>query len=328
MARNYFKDTPATGSIALWNLKEFLKTVGWNHQASGQGTGSIIFTTTPSTPGNDTDVLTSGEKFTRTYGWIVLRDPGGTREIVLQKGSSSTALHAAYSFSAHYTGTGNGAISATVAPTATDSKSLEGTTEIPVGYAAFWPTDGTYRQKIMADGATPYGFWHQTHTTGGVASNGGWLIMDPLKAGSYPVEDVDPYVFFVSNTGWASGRHDTHWCIEQTGHGVLGYLKKGLSGEGWVQLVGTYPGSSVGNFLPGAGALPSNPHNAKDEMLPLIYMRSSAKVNPTGLKGVSSFFQMLMATRSNNDTYSILTTRDKLVMGQLVADWDGTLPDA
>jgi hypothetical protein len=323
MARLYLKDTPATGSIALWNLKEHLKAAGWEHQASGQGTSGTFSVT----PGNVNDVLTSGEKFTRTYGWIVLRDPGGSREIVLQKGSTSQNLHAAYSFSAHYTGTGNGAISAIVAPTATDSKTLEGTTEIPVNYSTFWPTDGTYRQKIMADSSAPYGFWHQTHTSGGAASSGGWLIMDPLKSGSYPAEDVDPYVFLGSSTSQPSGRYDTHWAAENAAPiGVFSFLKKGLSGEGFVQLVGTYPYGSQ-SFLPASGNLGANPHNTKDELLPLIYARHSSKTVPVGYKGVSSFFLILMAARSNNDTYSLLTTRDKIVMGHLVADWDGTVPD-
>ena len=196
-------------------------------------------------------------------------------------------------------------------------------TRVPV-----FGTDGTYRLKIMVQNTAPYGWWLWTHPTGGGAGSG-MLYMDPMKAGSFPAEDVDPYVFGFNNANSAYAYFASVIAAEGTPPGTGycgGYLAKGLAGEAWVNIPGSFPSNS-GNRPFYGGGVATNAHNGKDESFALQYIRSAALAAPNGCKGVSSLFRWVGGSRSNGETMNKTTAKDKIVMGHVLADWDGTDPE-
>ena len=109
---------------ALYELKEFLKAEGWSVIASGDGSGGSF-----SLAG---DVLTTWSTssdpvagaVTNSRAWWRIKSPDGDRELLWQHAYYNVAtdyISIAYSRSAKFTGTGDGAPSATVAPTSTDA---------------------------------------------------------------------------------------------------------------------------------------------------------------------------------------------------------------
>jgi hypothetical protein len=318
MAKQFIKTNPASGGEAMAAFKNLLKTCGWTHQASSTGQGGT-FTTTP---GNANDLITSYySNFYNNYTWWVGKHTDG-RSILLMNGTSHAVWRIAYSFSAGFTG---GTPSATVAPTATDNYDiLGGSTSL---YYNLFSGDGLQRFKAMAQDSAPYGWWLTAHFPANIGCNTG-LFMDPLVAGSYPAEDTDPYVFGAftvdyGNIAYTAGMFGREQAAPQ--FGCRGYLKKGLAGEGFVNIPGMYFRNYTRDVFP--ATLGSNPVNGKDDFLPIIYARPSALTAPVGYKGVSSLFKYLTVNRSTLSTLSKTTSRDKLVLGDVVVDWDGTTPE-
>ena len=110
---------------ALYELKELLKTGGWSVIESGDGVGGNFSGL------NGGDILTAWSTsavvpfgVTNNRAWWRIQSPDGSRELLWQHGYYNTAtdlISIAYSRSAGFTGTGDGAASATVAPTSTDA---------------------------------------------------------------------------------------------------------------------------------------------------------------------------------------------------------------
>lgn len=110
----------------LWNIIQTLLSAGWTHFASGTGT-SGTFSTTPGNVNNQiTSTGTGAGGFDRNNAWIVLRDPANKRQLLIQRGTSNTQIRVYYSALDTFVGTGFGAISATVPPSATDQQQLVG----------------------------------------------------------------------------------------------------------------------------------------------------------------------------------------------------------
>jgi hypothetical protein len=71
-----------------------------------------------------------------------------------------------------------------------------------------------------------------------------------------------------------------------------------------------------------------NPHNSKADLLPVFWGRNSSVIFPAGHKGVSSFFEMCGSAVNPCDTISVDSSMDHIVLGDVVAPWDGTTPEA
>lgn len=179
----YIEDltTPATGDAAMRRLKTRLVAAGWTVAASGDGRSAY---------GASSDVITdvitadSGAGSLDASGaWMRLRMGGGaTRELLFVRGGASTTWTVRYSAA----GFSGGSPSATTAPTATDQQAL-------ISAAQLLPANGGYRWLVCAEDAAPYHLWAGAVPTGGGAARtliGLW----PMRAGSYPSADTEPYV--------------------------------------------------------------------------------------------------------------------------------------
>jgi hypothetical protein len=150
---------PATFAEAIFRLKQLLKTAGWIHQASSDGT---TFTTTP---GNVNDAITSAGigagGMENSLAWFVLQQPGGTRQFCFQI-DTTTTWYIKLSVSAGFTG---GTPSATEVPSATDEIVLVGLGPDagPTFEAIPLYPDGQQTFNIVADDAAPHGWWAGGH---------------------------------------------------------------------------------------------------------------------------------------------------------------------
>jgi hypothetical protein len=320
MANVFVKTLPANYPTFMWDFKEGLKSAGCIHWASGTGSGGT-FTTTP---GDVNDVLTAGSKFANTGAWWQGRWPDG-RQISIQRGSDASTWRVIYSPGLTFSG---GSPSATVAPTAADAQYVVGDAS---NYWYMFSTSGvgTTRLKAMYQDAAPYGFWLLGHPSGG---GFGYteLFKDPLAAGSYPPADPEPYVW---------GTNDiTPSAYDQTAYRAASTLSlpvaagtggpRGFLGAVWTNIPALYFRDAASMLEPGAtNCLPVNPHNSKDDMLPVIYARYAGYLNGQGLKGVSSLFRWTGIKRNVGDTLSKSTSKDRIVLGHVSAEWDGTTPD-
>lgn len=181
----YLEDltTPATGDVAMRRLKTRLVAAGWTVVASGDGRSAY---------GASSDVITADSgagSLDASGAWMRLRPGSGTREVLIIRGASVTTWTVRYSavgFSATTP-------SATTAPTATDQQTL-------ISAAQLLPTDGGYRWLVCAEDAAPWHFWAGAIPTGGGAPRtlvGLW----PMRDGSYPSADTDPYAAWAAYDG-------------------------------------------------------------------------------------------------------------------------------
>lgn len=345
-----------TGATSMYELKKLLAGAGSDtSQGSAGGGGTAGWTVVRSSDGTTANTALSGIDRWQSGGavakgcgnnnaWIVLQAPsdgGVTRQVCIQRGTADESWRAGYSAGGLFTGG-----TATVAPTATDGKSMigapsmaggsstDGFTSSTVTYAtAFFPTSGTYVMNAMARTTAPYGFWMFGYDGSGGAGMT-TLMLDGLISGSYPVApdtspENDPYVCIgVPSTigGFGTG------VLASSGGTASSYakswLKKGLAGVGWVQnATGVYVmANSI--LAPSIASLGGMSSNAKDVLLPVFWGRLSTDTAPNGGKGFSTFLKQCARTRSIKDTISISTTTSKeyIVVGDYVLDWDGSTP--
>lgn len=175
--------TPATGDAAMRRLKDQLVAGGWTIVASGDGRSAY------EAAGDAITADSGAGSFDASGAWARLRMDGATRELLFVRGSSSTTWTVRYSavgFSATTP-------SATTAPTATDQQDL-------ISAAQLLPADGSYRWLVCAEDAAPWHFWAGAILTGGGAPRtliGLW----PMREGSYPSADAEPYASWASYNG-------------------------------------------------------------------------------------------------------------------------------
>lgn len=165
------------------HLKTQLVASGWSVAASGDGRSAYE-------AAGDAITADSGASSLDAAGaWMRLRPGSGTRELLIIRGSTSTTWTVRYSA----VGFSGGSPSATAAPTATDQQSL-------ISAAQLLPADGGYRWLVCAEDAAPWHFWAGAIPTGGGAPRtlvGLW----PMREGSYPTADTDPYAAWAAYDG-------------------------------------------------------------------------------------------------------------------------------
>lgn len=300
-----------TGAETVFKLKTLMKSVGWTVKASSDAstynsTGDQITTSTSGTGG-----------MANNRAWFRIQSPDGIREFTIQRNNSgnNTTWRVKYSALAKFTG---GSPGTTQTPSATDENILlGGGTDAAPSYGTWFATDNTYRLHMAANSSDGYGIWLAAlKPLGGRTSNGittGAFMFDPLKSGSYPVEDVEPYVIYLpTSSGWA-GSITT---------GINAYLKKGLAGEGfvfmpWLKIL-------VGSNDAFTGGISSNVHDGLDYSIDVLYGRQSSLSAPVGFKGTSSILKWNPNPRYIPSLLTINSSKDRICIGDFNLPWNGT----
>lgn len=300
--------TPSTGPVAVYNLIARLIAAGWTKIKDSDGTTYSSSGVQVTGGGTGTNGLGN------TSAWVNLRAPSGTREFVFQRGATDLVWRITYSPTAF----NSGSPAAAVAPSSANSSIvLGGGTEASPTYSTWFSTNAGYRQQMGADGASPYGFWMGCYPNGGGTPNAG-IVFDPMT--STPAEDTDPIAIHIAT---ASGS-----AFAQAGLGLntsatsvsrmCGWLGFGLGGA-FVSLPAcTY---NAGGSTVAPSGLPSNPHNSKDDGIPIFYMRRASETAPQGYKGIGSLMFWLGTTRA---TTSTLNSKARIVIGDVSLPWDGS----
>lgn len=311
MAFIFSKTSPATGAVAWYTFKELLKTAGWTVPSSSDGT----------TYNSSGDQITSGASgaggFANNSAWFRLRDPSGIKEITIQRGTNNSIYRIKYSFLAKFSG---GSPSATQTPSATDEFIALGTgTDASPGYSAWFGTDGTYRWNVGADNASPYGFWAGSFSNGGGVSPATGIVLDPLTGTA--ATDGHVHLFYVSSSSPFQVANLCSESFANTNRRVS--TVPAASPSTTMEYHGLYYITPSGQVIP--SNIGTNPLNSKDETFPIIWARRSALANP-GYKGVSTIMKYNGTTRSIGDTFTVNTTRDRIIYGDINLPWDGSVP--
>jgi hypothetical protein len=197
---------PTNYGGALSLLVEMLVSAGWTYQGSGDGTSAFsssgkIFT------GTGAGALGWGN----ANAWARVQDPAAVREFVFQHDNAG-GIKIRYSPLSKFTGVLNGALSQSVAPTATDERYVRGAsgafnawfntstaTVAPYGGAVVGANTvvGSVIYQGAAMSAAPYGFWYASQLHDGAKTKGASLLFDPVNSAP---EDTDPYVIQCGTT--------------------------------------------------------------------------------------------------------------------------------
>lgn len=335
MANAYILNQVPTGyGQAVSLLVEMLVNAGWTYRASGDGlagynaTGKVFAGTGAGALG-----------WNNNRAWARLRDPGGTRELVIQHNAAG-GIRFKYSALAKFTA---GAPSATVTPSATDERVLWGSgSDATPTLSAFLGTGtatGTVKYQGAAFGSAPYGFWMCSAITPAGAIQCG-LMMDPVE--SVP-EDLDPYVWHIATASAFGINLGSQGALANTSFVAPGGVNSGVFAHmdgpatqflavmaagyslGWVQ------GGSVNNSWTwgfSALGLGANLFNAKHDTLPIVYARSNVTGLPTlGIKGWSTLMRWTTVQRVN--FVDTLNSRAWVCVNMVWLPWDGvTAPSA
>lgn len=297
----------------------------------------------------------------------------GTRQLCFQRNTAvsgagnDVSWRIKYSFTGAYTSPSSVGTS-TVTPAANTILNDEiyiigGGTDVTPTFATFWGgTLGGSRLNVFADdgsltgslsGSTnltgttpnpwPYGFYMLTFTNGGASGIGTVLMMDPLISGSFPPQEVDPFVYYCDN----AVNNPLIAVTPATPTAFNGYTI--TAGQSAVPVVATWfkKGQSGGQFVSvGAQTLwvknqspsaikqidpifmGSNFETFLDDLIPVPYARpfTPGTINPTrgfgGYKGISAFVRWCPRNLSIGATYSVFGNRDRVIWGNAVLPWD------
>jgi hypothetical protein len=306
-------NTTITGAQAIYQLKQGLKNAGWTVPRSSDGT----------TYNASGDQITSGSSgangMANNNAWFVVKSPsvdGYEREFCIQRMSTNLLWRIKYAVSSTFSG---GSPSATQVPSASDEALVHGggTDSSPTGSGLF-STDSTYRYHFIYGGLEEsYSFYSFGYPLGGGNSNHSFMF-DRCSLNTFAPEDLDPFVIYSSNTSnlisTLSGL-STCKC----------WYKKNLSGQIFQNVaVSDYVNSSGSSLY--VGLLGTNAWNGKDDGLPVFYGRNVASGGTPGFKGISRHLYLKCAARSTGDTISVVTSKDKIYLNDLILPWNGTSP--
>lgn len=313
---------PATGAVTIFRLKEALKAAGWTVTKSSDGT----------TYNPTGDQITSGNSgaggMANNSAWFVIKSPSTTfpRQICFQRGTTNLVWRVKYSGTSGYV---TGSPTATVVPSAADDQIIfGGGTDASPTFAQLLSTDNTYRMNVVCGGAAEnYTFFFFTNINGSSIATTN-IFLDVMMPGTYPAADIDPSVINIEYNN-ASALNSNLGSVTTS---PRGWLRKGLSGEGFVRIqgLGLYTiGNGTITYPGGAGV---NSFTTNDEVIPMTYARLSSQTSPVGWKGVSSLITVNGVFRASGDTLSVATTKDKLILSGVTTStsifvsipWNGT----
>lgn len=227
--------TPASGAAAMRALIVAALAAGWTVPSSSDGT-------TYNSSGNQITADSGANSLANAGAWVRLRQPGGGRELVFQRGSDNTQWRALYSKA----GFSGGSPGATRVPTATEQQLLiGGGSDASPSYATLFDTDGNYRWLVSLDDASPYTFWAVALTVGSLAATTAIALLG-LETGSYDTSDTDPYV--VLATGSSVLVHDTLWQGHNTAYRNFHAFYRYATTQAWYAVGFASPWIGQGNI--------------------------------------------------------------------------------
>jgi hypothetical protein len=275
--------TPATGAIAVFNVKEGLKQAGWTVKASSDGT----------TYNATGDQITTGAAgaggMANNNAWFRIQSPAGPggREFTFQRGTTNLVWRAKVSHSAGFSTPAGTPASQT--PSAADQQIYAGGgTDASPSFLSWLATDNTYKQHIGCDAAAPYDAYCVLMPTGGLGDSRRWTFFN-MAAGTYPDEDVAPWLVDMNNAAATGANLESPTPLNTRGLGQ-GYYRKGFpSGEGFTAYA-TFgwqfgnsklvPRNEAYGFCVGA-----NPYTGTVDLIPLPILRVSGQWSMPGMKG-------------------------------------------
>lgn len=316
---------------AMIAFKAHMKSCGWTVPYSGLGTGMGAYSVGDAV---DTAALLYGaaSSTSKNYQWFILRQPGSTRELCFQRTSMSDPTYWRIKFSPGGFGTA-GSPSAIQTPTATDQVGIwgSGTNDASPGGWYLMSNSGSQRFHFCADDAAPYGFYMLGHAAGSQTLKM-QMLWDPLKSGSYPASDLEPWVFSISgeSQAWQFYMFNRETAPNTNDYGCYGYLGASSTPSNFVFINGV--GYMIGGYLSSSPTMcmpygiPNNPYNGKEDSIEIPYLRTSGFAAPLGYKGVGTMARWMGIARGLGITQSQVTSRDRYCIGHVTLPWDGSVP--
>lgn len=351
----YYVVSPATNTF---NVALVPGGAAINTSSAGSGTHTATSSSRVFFPAGGTN---SGG-WANVNAWARIQDPGGGREFVFQHDNNAGAL-IKYSPSAKFIGAANGAVSATVVPTATDERFLWGSTgSLPSWFPTAMKTGALIFQGA-ALAAAPYGFWFAAQWISHPGFRAVGMMLDPVT--SVP-EDTDPCVIHMGGRDGSSGLHTAFvvnssnvgrvgstlstWTLPngntggaQTVSGCWAFMDVARTAFLYVQPMG-YACNFTGNTLRvvngvvnvSGGAtfnstiLGTNPFNNKPEAFPVAYGRIQVPFSATVptqifMSGLKGWSTMARWTTTNMVSFvDTLDNKNWICVGPFWLPWDGT----
>lgn len=351
---------------ALYETKVLLLAAGWTCEGSGDGTGGNFSPTGDviSTFSTTTDAVANA--CTNRRAWWRMVAPDGVRELLFQHAAFNTAtdyISLAYSRAAGFIGTGDGALAANVAPTATDSFLVMGERRPSLNMNGTSIANGdtiTRADYIIGDADEGWSFAVYLRNSSGQIV-GGFIYEMLLDA--HP-NDEDPYIIwspgtysapFNTPTGTLSSHYSAGWSyrdpgvsgvstISQSNFGPWGRPPRSAPREDAAQRWGILRPAYYGqtNVLNPGGA---NPYDGEIDLIGPCYYWSGITMPTTGtppfsnsemyagpsvyggIKGSSRFIRKL-STASGVNNRDVTASRTLFAQaGGFWLLWDGaTLP--
>lgn len=317
---------PATGGEALWYLKEFLVSQGWDVPRSGDGTGGNY------NPAGDVHApggLYAGSLDLAT-AWMELRQPATAtpqRSFMFFVPSVAGSVWQIW-YSSDGTGFTTGG-SASVRSTAADEQGIINT---PSGGTQWLPNNNSYRMDVAAGGSSEgHGFFFGTRVADPTGGYAGVLSLDVLEE-SDPA-DTDPAVIgtnFINDTRFALSFSPFYNAVNTSQNtGVsMGWYQKGLGSPNFVP----YPAAFLGGFEgSGSSLAPLNADRISQKTdnsfvdFPIWYWRGGpTHTTERGKKGRSTLY------RASQPRFGVFRPNNALTqmsVGALSIPWDGsTIP--
>lgn len=330
MATQYLFTTITSGATqygqAMSAFIGMLTGAGWVVRGSGDGAGGTFSTSTSVFTGTGS----GAGGWSNANAWIRIQDPSASREFLIQHDNGGGAK-IRYSPFSLFTNTANGAVSATVPPTAQDEKYLRGSAA--TFGAAWFAVAATVTYYGAAFDTSPYGFWF-AGSTGSATKTG--LTFDPVTSQS---GDPDPYVIQVGSTNsyavntsnlGRDGNSSTTWSVTSTTFGgttegcfsVMGPERSFYYVQPAGYACGT--GAVTANYIINGSGLAANPFNTKSDPFPVLYVRmqqGNATVSP-GIKGWSTLARWTTTTKTS--AVDTLNSQNFMCVGALWLPWNAT----
>jgi hypothetical protein len=300
------------GTEAIFYLKNLLVSAGWEVKSSGDGltnynaTGDVFTNEGPGPLG-----------LGNINAWFRIQMPllhSVRREYLFQRLSGSN-WKIGYSYNAKFI---DSVPTASVAPTASDAYVFEDVKLFSGNQRCFVLAQDGYYSNFALCG--------MDQTTNSPRT---LLAGDTLQPNSYSSYEYDPYVIWL-NTQPDSKKPNIENLSSNTESVLMNHCWFGKNQLSPPEL---FVKCSILLYKSNSGYLHTNNNfgygtnfTGKVDMLPIFLGRFPNLANPRGCKGISSLFYFHSISALNGDTFSVLSQRDRIVLGDINVPWDGSIP--